>query len=419
MAFALRRAARIGIRVILGVLLSGATMAGIGAAGVAQTMGTSFGGTAPSAPPEGWPAAAVAPPGRIAVAVVLGATGSVVTDALAPIEVFARSSAFFVYTVSVHRQPVPLSGGLHVLPDHALADVDAGTAPRPGVVVVPAVIDPTGPAQAPLRAWITRQANRGARILGVCAGSVLLAETGLLDGLQATSFWQRISGLRRAHPAVRWRSGVRYVEDGPVTTTAGVTSGVVGALRLVEKLAGTQEAERIGTDIGYPGWSLDGSIAIAVNRIEVADLPYALNAAFPWWRPTVGIGLNPGVGEIDLAAAFEVYSGTSSAAATVAIAAGRTVVTRHGVVLVAEPANAATPAVERLVVPGVRAAAEVVPRWPRGPPTADCAWSCRTSGGPPASSASTRCCATLPRTPTGPPRARRPSTPSTRPTSCG
>ena len=260
MAFALRRAARIGIRVILGVLLSGATMAGIGAAGVAQTMGTSFGGTAPSAPPEGWPAAAVAPPGRIAVAVVLGATGSVVTDALAPIEVFARSSAFFVYTVSVHRQPVPLSGGLHVLPDHALADVDAGTAPRPGVVVVPAVIDPTGPAQAPLRAWITRQANRGARILGVCAGSVLLAETGLLDGLQATSFWQRISGLRRAHPAVRWRSGVRYVEDGPVTTTAGVTSGVVGALRLVEKLAGTQEAERIGTDIGYPGWSLDGSI---------------------------------------------------------------------------------------------------------------------------------------------------------------
>jgi transcriptional regulator GlxA family with amidase domain len=73
-----------------------------------------------------WPAPAPAVPGRMNVAVVVGATGSVVTDVLAPYEVFARSSAFHVYTVSAQRRPIPLTGGLPVLPDHTFAEVAAG-----------------------------------------------------------------------------------------------------------------------------------------------------------------------------------------------------------------------------------------------------------------------------------------------------
>ncbi|WP_432992246.1 DJ-1/PfpI family protein [Dactylosporangium sp. CA-233914] len=361
MRHVLLRHARILARVLLGVVLFALTLAGIGLAGVTATMHDSYPSAAPAAPAGGWPQPAQAPPGRTVVAVVIGSTGSVVTDVLAPYEVFARSQHFFVYTVSARRDAVALSGGLQVVPDHAVADIDSGAVPAPDVVVVPAVVQPTGPAEATLRTWITRQAGRGARILGVCAGSQFLATTGLLDGRQATSFWANLDDLRGSYPRTDWIAGRRYVEDGPITTTAGVTSGVVGALRLVEEIAGTDEAARIGHDIAYPGWKLDGPTSIATHRLAPSDLPYGLNAAFPWLRPTVGIGLVDGLDEIDVAAAFELYSGTSFAARALPLAARPVVTTRHGLVLLASPTATATAHVDRLVVPGLRTLEQVDP----------------------------------------------------------
>jgi transcriptional regulator GlxA family with amidase domain len=165
------------------------------------------------------------------------ADGTVITDALGPYEVFARSPEFFVYTVSAGPAAM-LSGGLAVAPDYSLGDVDAGTAPGPDVVVIPAVVSPAGSKERPLREWLARRAGRGAQLLGVCAGSRLLAAAGLLDGRRATSHWSRIRGLERSRPQVDWVRGQRYIQDGTITTTAGVTSGVFGALQLVQQLVG-------------------------------------------------------------------------------------------------------------------------------------------------------------------------------------
>jgi putative intracellular protease/amidase len=165
-----------------GVGLSAAWVAGVGAAGAVVSMRKAYPQTPQAAPAEGWPPARPVPEGRQAVAVVLGASGSVITDALGPYEVFARSSKFFVHTVSTSRPTAMLSGGLAVVPDYSLEDVDAGLAPEPDVVVVPAVAAPNGKKEAALREWITRQVDRGTHLLGVCNGSRLLAATGLLDG---------------------------------------------------------------------------------------------------------------------------------------------------------------------------------------------------------------------------------------------
>jgi transcriptional regulator GlxA family with amidase domain len=184
------------------------------------------------------------PQGRLTVAVVLGASGSVVTDALGPYEVFARCLEFFVCTVSAGPAAM-LSGGLAVVPDYSLGDVDVGTAPEPDVVVIPAVVSPASRSERPLREWLARRAGRGAHLLGVCAGSRLLAAAGLLDGCRATSHWSRLKGLQRSRPQVDWVRGQRYVQDGKITTTAGVTSGVFGALPLVQQLAGATKAQRV------------------------------------------------------------------------------------------------------------------------------------------------------------------------------
>ena len=133
--------------------------------------------------------------------------------------------------------------------------MDADPALAPDLVVVPALTKPTGDTEAPLRSWVTREHHNGAKVLGVCSGSVVLAATGMLDGLDATSHWSRIHALEASRPAVHWVRGRRYVEDGSVTTTAAVTSGVPAALHLVAELAGPAEAQRVADLHPELGWT--------------------------------------------------------------------------------------------------------------------------------------------------------------------
>ena len=197
---------------------------------------------------------------------MLGQTGNDAGDVLAPYEVFASSARFSVYTVAATAHPVRLVGGPALVPALTFAMLDAGAAPKPDVVVIPAVGEPAGQPEAPVRAWVMSQAARGARILAVCAGSRLLAATGLLDGKKATSHWSRIQALRKTNPEVTWVDGERYVQDGRMTTTAGVSSAIPGSLRLVQDLAGPAEAPRVARSFTFPGWSLDGSTRIPRQR---------------------------------------------------------------------------------------------------------------------------------------------------------
>ena len=282
------------------------------------------------APPERTPVSTAGTPkgaGTIRVAFVLGSSGTEAADLMAPYDVFARSGTFTVTTVAADRQPVQLAGAPAVVPETTFGEIDAGRAPAPDLLVVPAVVDPTGDSEAGTRSWITRQSDRGIRILSVCAGSLLLAEAGVLDGHRATSHWSRISSLRESRPAVNWISGRRFVQDGLITTTAGVTSGIPGALELVKELAGPAEAERVGAEIGYPDWSSAGETAIPEQALALSDTPVALNAVLPWFRPTVGVGLTDGISEVDAVAPFEVYT-VSGAARTVALAASAAVTTQ-------------------------------------------------------------------------------------------
>src|SRR3954469_4129327 len=287
----------------------------------------------------------------IVVAIVAGTSGTVASDLLAPYDIFASSPSFHPYVVAAHTGPVPLEGGPAMVPTHTFADVDANPALRPDLVVVPALSKPTGPTDSALRQWVITQHQRGARVLGVCAGAVVLADTGILDGLHATSHWSRIGALQKNRPAVHWVTGRRWVEDGSVTTTAAVTSGVPASLHLVAELAGPAEAQRIADLHPELGWSPQQSTVITKDHFAAGDVPVGLNFVEPWLRPTVGIALNGGVDELDATAAFEVYT-QSGAARTVALGTGDTVRTRHGLTLLTTSTHDA-PSLSRILVPGV------------------------------------------------------------------
>src|SRR3954454_7201655 len=295
------------------------------------------------------------------VAFVAGTPGTVASDLLAPYDIFASSPAFHPYVVAADTRPVPLEGGPALVPTHTFAEVDADAALTPDLVVVPALSKPTGESESPLRRWVIKEHDHGAKVLGVCAGSLVLADTGMLDGLHATSHWSRINALQHSRPAVHWVTGRRWVEDGSVTTTAAVTSGVPASLHLVAELAGPAEAQRIADLYPEFGWSPHKSTVIPKDHFAAADWPVGLNFVEPWFRQTVGIALDDGVNELDATAAFEVYT-QSAAARTVALGTGDTVRTRNGLPLLT-PSTHDAPSLSRIVVPGVHDVDAGMKRW--------------------------------------------------------
>ncbi|MET1044460.1 MAG: DJ-1/PfpI family protein, partial [Microbacteriaceae bacterium] len=198
MARALRRIGTIVLSVIVAVV----SFAAIVVAGIVQSGQPSSAPISPAEPllrtAQHLDTTAVA--GTITVAVVLGQSGTDAADALAPYEVLASSAAFTVYTVSASTQPAPLDGGMAIVPDYTFADVESGAAPAPDLIVVPAVNLPDDPEEHATRAFIASQYAAGARVLGICAGSRLLAASGILDGTNATSHWSRIAALEESRP---------------------------------------------------------------------------------------------------------------------------------------------------------------------------------------------------------------------------
>jgi hypothetical protein len=112
--------------------------------------------------------------------------------------------------------------------------------------------------------------------------------------------------------------------------------------------------------MNYPDWSVTATPQIPVQSFAASDIPIGLNALIPWLRPTVGVGLFNGVGEIDVASAFEVYN-VSFAARAVAIAATDTVTTKHGLVLQTVPERRA-PRVDKVIAPGATGDHDIDPQ---------------------------------------------------------
>ncbi|VTU23562.1 Carnitine catabolism transcriptional activator [Variovorax sp. PBS-H4] len=100
--------------------------------------------------------------------------------------------------------------------------------------------------------WLAEIAPRVRRIASVCSGAFALATAGLLDGREATTHWRACDQLQALRPQVRVRRERIYVHDGPVWTSAGVTTGIELALALVEDDLGHAVAMEIARTLALP-----------------------------------------------------------------------------------------------------------------------------------------------------------------------
>ncbi|GAA4896656.1 DJ-1/PfpI family protein [Actinomycetospora straminea] len=306
-------------------------------------------------PPRVVPAPAPPPhdPGRPTAVVVVSDRGGLVSDVLAPYQVLAETGRFNLYTVAPQRRPLPLTGGLDLVPDLTFDEL-AGRTARADLVVVPAPPDDEPATTAPVAGWLRGQADRGAMVLSVCNGAGTVAAAGLLDGRPATSHWNRLGRYAARHPAVDWVRGQRVVDDGDVVSTAGILAGIDGTLHVVERLAGPAVADRAAAAVGWRYFRADPP---AQDRLAVPDPPAILNAGYRWDPTTVGVLLDDGVAEIELASVFDAYGGQSLATRTLALGVdGAPVRSRHGLVFLPRDNLAGgASCIDRLVVPGAAA----------------------------------------------------------------
>ena len=120
--------------------------------------------------------------------------------------------------------------------------------------------------------WLRRTAPRVRRVVGLCTGSYVLAEAGLLEGRRATTHWMDCDELARLYPGVLVQRDPIYVRDGNVYTSAGSTAGLDLVLALVEEDLGRgvalQVARRMVVFLRRPGGQAQFSALLSAQMAE-------------------------------------------------------------------------------------------------------------------------------------------------------
>ncbi len=188
--------------------------------------------------------------GSIPVAVVLSA-GAVVIDFCGPWEVFQstrvigrRDAAFSLYTVAEKPGALTVGGGMKIQPNYTFDN-----APAPKVVVIPAQ---AGAGDAALN-WIRKVTRQTDVTMSVCTGAYILARTGLLQGLSATTHHSSYADFAMQFPGVHVVRGARFVESGNLASSGGLSSGIDLSLRVVERYFGREAAMRTAYYMEYQG----------------------------------------------------------------------------------------------------------------------------------------------------------------------
>ncbi len=156
-------------------------------------------------------------------------------------------SPFRPLVVSVDGRPFDAANGVRLVPDASFADC-----PTPDVAVVTDVLVPPGAPLGSLYdaevAWLRGAWDAGATLASSCSGALLLARTGLLDGLDATSHWAYCDALAREYPRTRWHAERGLVVTGPGGRLVMAGSGVAWhmlALALIARFASPEDAMQV------------------------------------------------------------------------------------------------------------------------------------------------------------------------------
>jgi transcriptional regulator GlxA family with amidase domain len=195
-------------------------------------------------------------------------------DLYGPLEMFGcLGEALRIVTVAEHAGPVRSTPGPSTVAEHSFA-----SAPPLDLILVPGGVG-TFPQleSAAILDFLRERVPRAELAMSVCTGAALFAKAGLLDGRRATTNKQFFSMTCASGPATKWVPEARWVEDGPMMTSSGVSAGTDMALAVIAKLWGASAAQQIA-DITEYEWQRDAARDPFAKFLDAAKLAPELGA---------------------------------------------------------------------------------------------------------------------------------------------
>lgn len=195
----------------------------------------------------------------VTVAVLLF-NGAEIIDYAGPWEAFGEAG-FNVFSVAETSEPMTAVFGQKITADYTFAN-----SPEADVLLIPGGSAGKAADNPVLLKWVQRNAQTSKYVMSVCTGAFILAKAGLLDGLSATTVSGAIDRLAQTAPKTHVVHDQRYVDNGKIITTAGLSSGIDGAFHLISKIKGQGFAQSTALGMEYR-WDPDGRFA----RAALAD----------------------------------------------------------------------------------------------------------------------------------------------------
>jgi transcriptional regulator GlxA family with amidase domain len=151
---------------------------------------------------------------------------------------------FQPYTVAQTSDSITSYGGLRIVPDHTFEN-----APPPKVIVIAA----QGADSDEMLNWIRAASRHADLTMSICVGAFTLAKTGLLSGKAATTHHSAYEELAKRYPDIHVKRGYRFVDEGNIASSGGLTCGIDLAFHVVERYWGRDAAVQTALNMEYQG----------------------------------------------------------------------------------------------------------------------------------------------------------------------
>lgn len=179
-----------------------------------------------------------------------------VLDFAGPFEVFSvtaelnNDELFQVYVVAEEERLITAVNGLLVMPHTTIHNC-----PPPDILVIAGGIGSRQQMQKPdVLNWVQTIAQSAEIVMSVCSGALILGKAGLLDNLPATTHHGVFDVLAQVAPTATLRPDDRFVDNGRIITTGGISAGIDGSFHVVQRLYGTAVALKTAQYMEY-NWS--------------------------------------------------------------------------------------------------------------------------------------------------------------------
>jgi len=189
------------------------------------------------------------PNGKVYNVALFVPSGAELLDFAGPGEVFTQAYGFEVYLVSLTEEPIISQGFMTITPNYSFRNC-----PKPDIILIPGGGTGNLLNEPDAVSWVKKHYEQGGTVLTVCTGASIAAKAGLLEGKKATTFHNAFDYVENLCENCELLRNVRYVDNGRIITTAGISAGIDGALHMVARVKGKDIAEAAAFNMEYDKW---------------------------------------------------------------------------------------------------------------------------------------------------------------------